>query len=219
MRRLKTTDVAVALAVTALAALGGGAATASAAGSWYVNETKLATTTTTATTAGIDEPTSFVVPTFDIKVTCTGGSGKVAEYGKPKINPSDTWEAEWVEFEGCSESEPTGCSVESDIVTEPLEGLLETGASPVDKIRFAPKHHVLATVDFFGASCTLAGEKPVTGRVVVDLRGGQLEGTTQLLEPLGTVENSSFEVADSRIYVEQGKALLKLASSSKWSFH
>jgi hypothetical protein len=218
MCRSKIVCLVTSLTSAAAVLLGGGAATAAAAGSWYVGGTKLATTAAAASTAGVDEATSFVLPSE--RVTCNGGGGKLVRYAGPKLKAADLWEAESVVFLGCSEVEPAGCSVENTIATEPLVALLETTTSPLDRIRFkASKGNILATVVFEGASCDIAGEKPVDGQVVARLKQGQTENIIQLLEPLGSVENNSFELGGQKVFAEKGGALLKLAAGSKWSFH
>jgi hypothetical protein len=132
----------------------------------------------------------------------------------------DTWEEEAVTFLGCSESAPANCKVQTAIETDPLVALLETGTSPVDKVRFKPKQGKgLAVIEVSGFPCPVAGEDPVGGEVTVGLPHGQTESTVQQLESLGSLENNSFIIAGHQIYVEHSVGLLKLASAATWSFH
>ena len=58
----------------------------------------------------------------------------------------------------------------------------------------------------------------MNGSVRVNAPTGQTEEELQAIEGQGSFENNSLEVAGDKSYIEGGKALLKLASGSKWSF-
>jgi hypothetical protein len=206
----------VAFAFSAIAAT-----SASAAGSWFVTGTKLAEKATLAlsSTAQVDESTVLNVPSIGIRLTCTGGTGKVLKGKGPYIQGPNTGGAESLIFQGCSEIQPVGCTIAEEIPTEPVVATLETSAkSPEDRIVFAPGKKVFANVEFKG-SCALAGEKPVNGKVTVAGPTGQSELTMQALAPLGTTENNSLEQGGGKAYLEKGRALLLLASGVTWSFH
>jgi hypothetical protein len=200
-----------------------GAITASTASaeSWFVNGTKLTpdVTLALATTAAVDESAFLEVPSLKIKLTCTGGPGKILTATGPYIQAEASLGAESLTFEGCSEIEPATCKVQSSIKTEPVVGSLETGSGALDRIRFAPKNGRVFTNFTFEGSCSLAGEKPISGQVVIDATDGQTESVSQPIEGLGRTENNSLEIAKAKAYIDGGRALLTLASGSLWSFH
>ena len=116
---------------------------------------------------------------------------------------------------------PTLCATESnEIETEPLVGTVKTSTSPQDRVTFAPKTgKLIAVVVFKGPECPLAGEQPISGSFTQKLPTGQTEAVTQPFEGLGSAENNSLQLGANKIYLEKGKALVKLASGLKWSFH
>ena len=98
--------------------------------------------------------------------------------------------------------------------------LVSTFTSPADRVIFLPKTGTeFVTLEFVGGSCAIAGEKPVKGSVTVGASTGQTENTLQPIEGLGSKENNSLTIGGHPTFLEGGKALLKLASGSKWSFH
>jgi hypothetical protein len=215
VRRIITVLVA-ALSISVVAS-----SAAQAAGNWFVNGTELAGKETVAlsTTAKIDESTVLDVPSLAIRITCSGGSEKVLKGVKPYIQAPNTGGAESLIFEGCSEVEPTGCTIkEEKVETEPVVATLEKGSTTLDKVKFVPGGKKFANIDFLG-TCSLAGEKPVNGAVTLHAPFGQTELVSQALLPLGTTENNSLELAGSKAYLEKGSALLLLAKGQKWSFH
>jgi len=192
-----------------------------AAGNWFVSGTKLASgaTVALATTARVDESTNLTVPSLKIKLTCTGGSSELLTGVKPFIQGPNTGGAESLIFNGCSEIEPTGCTIEEEIPTEPVAATLESGPGSLeDRVTFAPKGgKVFADIVFTG-SCSLSGTKPVDGKVKLAAPYGQARLRLQPLAPLGTTENNSLELAGSKGYLENGRAFLALASGAEWNF-
>jgi hypothetical protein len=68
-------------------------------------------------------------------------------------------------------------------------------------------------------TCAFNGEEPVTGSLVAGAPTGQLSLLAQALTGLGSTEgNNSLQIASQKAYLDGGKALLTLASDSKWSF-
>jgi hypothetical protein len=196
------------------------AASASAAGSWYVNKVKLPDNSKKAlsTTAVVDEPAVLNAPALSLKVTCAGLKGV-----EPEIIGLDAGKATHLDFEGCSEIEPKTCKLEpSTVETTSVTALAMLGTAPDDKILFKPTAgatHVFATLVLVG-SCGIAGEKPVSGTVVLNAPDGQTEQETHLLDGSGSTEgNNSLEVAGDKAFIENGKALIKLATAGEtWSF-
>jgi hypothetical protein len=167
-----------------------------------------------STKAVVDEPATLNVPGLSLKISCSGLSGT-----KPEIIGENEGAVEHLTFEGCSEITPTTCKLETPTIsTEPITALAFDAISPDVRVHFTPKSgKSFATLTFVG-SCSLAGEKPVNGTVTVDAPNGQSEEVSHALAGLGSQENNSLEVSGQKGYLEKGKALLKLASGSKWSF-
>jgi hypothetical protein len=201
------------IAIIALSAV----AASSASAAWKVNGKALAAGEKVAlsTKAIVDEQAVLNVPTLSLKISCAGLSGV-----KPEIEGTTKASAEHLIFEGCSEIEPKTCKLNPTTVkTEPITATTTTGVSPDDKVLFKPTvAGPFATLVFEG-TCSLAGEKPVTGAVVVNAPTGQSEEVSQLIDGIGSAEgNNSLEVAKNKAFIEGGKALLKTANGSKWSF-
>jgi hypothetical protein len=193
------------------------AVSSASAGSWFVNGTKLAkgATVALATTAAVSESTVLSEPSLGVRLTC---SGKTLNGVKPLIQGEASGKAESLIFTACSEIAPTTCTIQSEIKTEPVVASVETGTGTLDRIRFAPAEgKAFATVNFKG-TCAEAGEQPVDGQVILDSTTGQVEGTSHLLEGLGTTENNSLELFKAKAYLVGGKAALTLSAGQKWSF-
>jgi len=187
---------------------------------WLVNGTGLAVgaTLALATTARVDESSVLNVPSLGIRLTCTGGSNKVLTGIKPYIQGPSGGGAEKLIFEGCSEISPPGCTIEEEVKTEAVIATLEPADSLENRILFSPKSGTTFADITFSGSCSLSGEKPVKGKVVLGSSTGGTEETSQPLQPIGTVENNSLEQGGSKAYLEKGSALLTLAAGGKWSF-
>ncbi len=215
---MSKTKVIIAAFIASLALSAVAAATASAA-QWYVAGAKLSGSANLATEAKTDVGATLNAPGLKIVVTCTGNLlGKL-----PKITAENKGSAEALTFMGCTETSPANCSVASEIPTNPVEAEVSLGTAKEDRVLFKPvaPSKTFATVTFKGTSCSVEGEKPVTGSVKLKAPTGQEENTLQLLEGLGSLEQSPdlLQVAGNQAYIEGGKALLKLESGSKWSFH
>jgi len=187
---------------------------------WHINGTPLAAgaTAALATTAHVDESTTLNSPSLGVKLTCSGEtlSGKGAY-----IQGEASGGAESLTFSGCSELTPSTCRLEATTITsKALVASVELGTAPLDRIRFAPKSgKSFTSITFEGTLCPVEGTQPINGQVVLDSKTGADELVTQPLEPLGTTENNSLELAGGKVYLEKGKALLKLASGLPWSFY
>jgi hypothetical protein len=192
-------------------------ASTSASAAWYVGGKKLASGEKIAlsTKAVVDEQPVLNVPTLSLKISCSGFSGV-----KPEIEGTTKGQVEHLNLEGCSEIEPKTCKLNpSNIQTEPLYWLVHEVVIGDGEIWLLHSQGgtLLATFVFEG-SCSLAGEKPITGSVALLAPTLHSEEVSQLLEGIGSIENNSLEVAKNKAYIEKGKVLLKLASGSKWSF-
>jgi hypothetical protein len=209
---------AVFLALLATFALSAVVASSASAGSWSVNGVTLAKGATVAlsTTAHVDESTVLSEPSLGVKLTCSGETLKGAG---AFIQGEASGGAESLTFEKCSELAPNTCTIQTQIETKPVVASVETGTSPLDRIRFVPKTGKVFAIIVFKGSCAEAGEQGVDGSVVLDSKTGQTESVTQPLEGLGTTENNSLELLERKAYLVGGKALLTLSAGQKWSFH
>lgn len=207
------------LAALALSAIAADAASAE----WFVNGTKLTTTAAAlATSSVLDTPVSWELPVPKVGVDCSGP----VDYSFGQVLRGGNLDATTITWLHCLALPAGVCSLASTasvIQSEPLTGTLTKGpGASEDRLTIRPvSKAVLATIPFAeteGGSCPVSGEQPVKGSVTLSLPKGQVEEATQVVEGLGSVENNSLEVAGDKIYVEGGKALVKLASGSKWSF-
>jgi hypothetical protein len=218
MRTIKTIATAL-VAAGALNAL----ITASASAGWFVGGTELKTSAAIATTAVVDEKIKFLAPAvIDLTIECAG-STLDSENGK--IEGTDKSFASKLTFLACSTVKPaTGCAIESQpvgISTNPILALAALKSGEEDKVTFTPETgKVFAEIAFSSAdTCAFNGLEGVKGAFTLGVPTGQLELESQALVGLGSLENNSLEVANSKAYVVGGKSLLRLASGSKWSFH
>jgi hypothetical protein len=212
-KTIATTCVAL-VATMALAA-----GTASAAG-WHVNGTELtgSQTAAQAKTATMDVAAVLNTPSLPLKIACKGTLDAVS----PQIEAPDLAAATSLTFTECAVAEPTTCSLPSpEIKTEPIEETINTATAPADHIVLKTTAKRFAEFTLQGTACTLEGKKAITGKVVFNAGAGQTEASIQKFEGLGTLEQgtNSMQVANDDTYFEGGKMLLKLESSSKWSFH
>jgi hypothetical protein len=184
----------------------------SASANWFVSgtEVKAGETVKLASTARVDESTGFEFPSLRVRLTCTGGSAKELKAEAAYIVGGETGFAESLVFEGCSEIEPTNCTIATRIPTEPVK--IEAAGDP---FTLAPKTgKALAAIEFKGP-CSLQGEKPLNGQVTFDAPNLAEEGVSeQPLEGLGEPFNNSLELTFSRAYIEGGRMLLKLADGA-----
>jgi hypothetical protein len=218
MSKIKVTAMtAVALvAVFALSVV----ASASAAG-WKVNGAALTGSAALATTAQVDAAATLtIVPGTGakVKIVC---SGSLLRGEKPEIDSTNTGMASKLTFEGCATTEPTKCALSSSTInTNPISATVTTATAPADHVTFTPlTKKTFAEVPFSATNtCAFNEPEPVNGAVTVNAPTGQTENGSQAIEGLGSIENNSLEVAGDKSFIEGGKALLKLASGSKWSF-
>jgi hypothetical protein len=209
---LAALTVAVVLTVTITASAMG-------AGSWFVQGTKVASGATLAIAIPdqVQEDGVLAVPSIGIELTCSSGASAGA--AKPFIQGPDAGGAESIVFEGCSEIEPSGCTISTEFATFPVKTTLETSTSPSDLLRFAPAtKNTFAELTFNGV-CALAGEKLIRGQLALRAPTGQSELVAHTIVSLGTTENNSLEVGGIKAYLEASSALLSLASGVAWSFH
>ena len=213
--KLKMTLAAV-LAAFALSAITADAASAE----WFVNGSQLTSTAALATSAVLDTTATWDFPVPKVGVDCEGPvdvNGKLLRFGLLDVTLI------WLNCRAL----PVGvCSLSSStagIQSEPLEGTVTKGpGSSEDRVTVTPSTKtILATIPFAekAGSCPLTGEQAVRGSVTLAMPKGQDEASTQVIEGLGSVENNSLEVDGDKGYIESGKALVTLASGSKWSFH
>jgi hypothetical protein len=191
--------------------------------SWFVNGTKLANgaTVAIANTAEVTESGALNVPSLGVKITCTGGTNKVLGLEKAYIQGPTLSVVESMVLEGCSEIQPTQCRIQTRIVTTPLYRLTHKIISfpGFFLLTHSITARALANLEFEGASCVFAGEKPVNGTVAFSVPSGEEEAVSHTAVGLGTTENNSLELGGDKAYIEKGAAEIKLASSAKWSFH
>ncbi len=198
---------------------------ASASANWFIdgNELGAGQTAALSTTAKVDADTVFNFSKLKLKIICTGSLFRGTSL---EIAGGNTGKAASLIFEGCSTTEPaTGCEIENQpasIVTNPILATARQGPSKTsaDRITFAPQVGAkfaeisLGLLDKCGLSSLT-----IKGTMTINAPTGQHEETLQAIEGLGSIENHSLESEGSKVYLEGGKALLKLASGSKWSFH
>jgi hypothetical protein len=216
---MSKTKIIIAAFVAALALSAMAAGSASAAG-WHVNGVELTGSETRAlSTVAVNDGSAVLnVPALPLKITCTGNLDGVS----PLIKATNGGSAASLKFQTCSVIEPTTCSLETpEIKTNEVEATVST-VTKGDHVLFKPKSGTkFAEFVLLGSSCSISGKKAVTGTVVLNAPTGQTENTLQLLEGLGSLEQGvdSLQTAADPSYIEGGKALLKLESGLKWSFH
>jgi hypothetical protein len=207
--------------LASLALSGGGAASSAWAGEWFIGGTKLAAgqTAAVATAAVLDKPFIFASPSVSLLIECQGSTSVF----KSSLLTAGKMQGEAITYSSCVlVSAPPGCGLsQSSIEMNPYEATVTTGTSPADKITFKPLAggKRLLEIRFTGETCSIEGLQGVIGSVTAKLPAGQTEAATQVMEWQGSTENNSLEGALSKVYLESGKSLIKLASGSKWSFH
>lgn len=217
MSRVKVSLMAL-VAVLAFSAMVAGSASAE----WFVAGTKLPAGSKAAltNTAKVDSDAKLNIPAAGIKILCSGSTldGEAAE-----IIGANEGKAKSLIFTGCAVTEPaTGCTLEeSTIKTLAVTATVTKGTGEADIATFTPQtKNTFAEIPFSGTNtCAFNEKEPAKGAVKVNAPTGQLELLSQIIEGLGSIENNSLEVAKDKSFIEGGKALLTLASDSKWSFH
>jgi len=207
-------------AVLAFSAMAAGSASAS----WFVGGTELKTSAKLSTTAVVDEPTTLSVPALGLSVLCKGG---VLDGVSPEIIAGETGKAASLKFLSCNTTVPaTGCALEESNQAIPTLGInakasLKSGSGVEDRVLFSPQTKgTFAEIKFSEANtCAFNSVEPVKGEVIVGAPTGQTESVGQAIVGLGSVENNSLEIGKgNKAFLNGGKALLTLASGSKWSF-
>jgi hypothetical protein len=198
------------IAVLAVGAVASASASAATAG-WMVNGTLLSGSAALATSAPSDE--TAALNGGGLNIECKGP----LDGTKPEIKSSNTGSAQALTFTECTTGNEN-CSVPTSIGTVPVlaEATLE-GALAVP-VKFKPETGtIFATIKFSGEKCSVAGIKPVTGKVTASGPTGQDERTTQELAVNVTVASAELFIASSAASLK-GAALLKLQSGQGWSF-
>jgi hypothetical protein len=196
-----------------------------ASAEWFISGTKLAAGTTIglATTAKVDtgSVTSIVFGGGAIKASCEVDFLGHAE--SPEIVTPNEVRAKSLIFEGCKIIEPaTKCVLTSSTIqTEPVRAVItQISKASEDRVTLTPQtRSAFADVPFASTNtCVFNEEEPIQGAITLAMPTGKTESSTQAIEGLGSVENNSLQVAGDKMYVEGGRALVKLQSGSKWSF-
>lgn len=208
---------AAAAAMLILSTLGA----ASASAGWFISGTELKTSAALSTAEVVDEIPIILVPAIKIAMVCSGGT---LIDTNAEIIASSTLEAKGFALLGCNITEPeNGCSLQernATITTVPMMAKLSLGPGESDKIVYsAQTKNTITNVNMSEVNeCAFTGSQPIDGSFVENVPKGQLEGIAETIVGLGTVENNSLRVDGDNIYIDGGKALIKLASGSKWSF-
>jgi hypothetical protein len=197
---------------------------ASASANWFVGGTELKTSAILATAEVVDEIPVILVPSLnDLAATCSGGG--TLNNSSPEIIAGNSVKAEALIFLGCNVTNPpTGCSLAKPnqaIPTLPITAHAFLGpGEEVRVIYLAQTKNTLAEIEFSESNeCALTGRQILKGSITDGVPRGQLEATTETLVGLGSVENNSLEGGGgAKVKIVGGKALVKLASGSKWSF-
>jgi hypothetical protein len=217
MSKVKVTMMML-FAVIAMSAI----AVNSASAEWLIGGRALSGTAPLATTALVDEKTKLLVPTIeDLTIEC---AGETIDLENPALIAPDKVFATKLTFLGCSTVKPpTHCEIEAQpvgISTNPVLALAALKTGEEDKVTFTPgTGKIFAEIAFSGGNtCAFNGVEGVKGSVTVGAPTGTLELLNQAIGGIGSIENNSLEVANSKAYLVGGKILLKLASDSKWSF-
>lgn len=207
--------IMIVVSAVALACSAGACASASASGSWFTNYNELALgqTAAVATTAAVDQ--TIVVKFSGISVTCTGNLNGVAL----QLEGPSKSSAKSLAFTECTSSGEKCTLGATRIGTLPVtaETTLE-GALGLQSTLKPQTGTLLATIKFTGSECVIAGEDlPIKGTLHTSYPTGQDERTLQLVNLNATTESGELKVGTASGSLT-GSALLKLASSTPWSF-
>ena len=215
MRSIYRMGSATLVAVLALCAI---AAASASAVQWNVAGKALTGSSKLAEATKAEENIVLSVPAAELAITCTGGVKlKAGEI----VSPS-ALKAEDVKLEGCKTTTPAkGCEIESTtIFFINVEGAVEKGTSPEDKIKFKPKTGTqLGEFNFNeGDTCALLGFGVMKGTFTLGMPKGQEELAEQPFAGLGTKESpKGFTIGGQTAYIT-GKFAAKLTAGSKWSY-
>jgi len=209
MSKVKTL-VMTFIAVLALGAVASTSASAATPG-WMVSGTTLSGSEALATTAAVDENAQLTAS--GVTIECTG---KNLNGLSPKIEAGSMGSVTSLIFTGCK-ALGTTCTIEStEIGTVPVLAEATLEGSLGVKVVFSPQSGtIFATIKYLGASCALLGLKPVTGKASVSAPTGQDEQVLQQI--VANTASGELQVGSASATLK-GKALLKLATSSPWSY-
>jgi len=202
-----------AIAAVLVGVLGTGASASAATAGWMVNGTQLTSTAAVASTSSVDEV--MKLSGGGIEVECTG---KTVQMLNPTITAANRGNTSSLILGGCA-AKTTNCDLSvTSIRTLPLtmEVTLEGALNTEGKITPTTGTE-LATFKFEGEKCAVAGTKPVTGSAVVSFPRGQVEFALHPGEVNITATELTLKLASSAAKIS-GAALVRLASSTPWSF-
>jgi hypothetical protein len=179
--------------------------------SWHVASKGLKTgeAAAFATSPVIAEKPVLEISELGVVIKCAGidATGEIIGTSSGKAG---------LEFTGCKEEEPAGCSVTGTISTQPLSLTAREGASVgmEGKLEFLPQSGTtFASIDFTGASCSVAGEKAARGKIAAAVPRLREELTEQEVRA-----DPSEETEVSGNLTVRSRFKLKLASGATWSF-
>jgi hypothetical protein len=218
MRSICKKGSATLVAVLALCVV---ASASASAAEWHVGGKGMTGKAELSETAKVTENITFTVPKLGVKVVCTGAGLRGKE--KDAILAPDTLEMEELDLTGCSEIEPTTCTVQKEIATEPLAGTLSTvsGSSSEDKLALKANAGKTVLTFRFNGTCAESGTQPIgPGGWTLLAPSGQNEAAEQTFTGQGSKESplGGETMFGDPIYLS-GALKLKLASASNWSFH
>jgi hypothetical protein len=191
----------------------------SASASWFVGGTQLTTSARIATAEAVDEIPRILVPADELAFTCSGGT---FDNVSPEIIAGNSVKAQALHFLGCETIHPaSGCALASPTIsTVPITAQASLGPGEEVRVTYLPQtKSLIAEVEFSETNtCAFTGVEAVKGSITDGIPKGQLEAATETLVGLGSVENNSLEAGGSKVTIDGGRGLVKLASGSKWSF-
>jgi hypothetical protein len=209
--------VIVAVLVGSFAFCTAAVSSASAADEWFVSGTQLVGSAALAEESKLDTLGLLLIPAVPFSLAC---EGPLLLLGAYISNPARLL-ARQLDFRNCFAQSSVCTLVGNTITTEgnDIQGTvaLATNGSGA-RISVKTPSSDFTILEFSGGSCALAGAQPLKGEVTFGSVGSGTESAGHPLEGLGSVENNSFDIFKDNIYLD-GKALVSLASGSKWSFH
>jgi hypothetical protein len=192
--------------------------TASAADEWFVSGTRLVGSAAVAEEAKLDGLGLLLMPAVPFTLAC---EGPLLAKGTYIFNPAKIL-ASQLSFKNCFVQTPAACTLVGTTITtlgNDLQGTVTLAANGSGaRIAVKTPGRVFTEIELTGTECSLAGLTPIPGEFTLGSAGSATESATHALEGLGSVENNSSQIDKDKIYLD-GKALVSLASGSKWSFH
>jgi len=191
-----------------------------ASASWFVEGSEQTSgSKAVATTAKVDSSFAFTIPSAEgFTAECTASALRALE---PALASPGLMQTRGLTFEGCHTTKPaSGCELASNTISTnplyaaPLEG---SGGGDLKLLVSAQTKNVITELSISEtATCPFQGLFGVKGSVRLDARTLKTEGAPQVLEGLGSTENNSLEIGNSKMYVT-GRDLVALAAGQKWS--